>query len=384
MASQRTRTMVLLLGACMPACGKATPPVVEPEPVERPLVRVPEPSPEPPVQPPVDAPQAIEEVRVEGYDEVAEVLAERWASWRNADFKLAVARRGPVRLAPDGDDLGLADGVSLPAARRLKVIEDSERPRVVADEAGVRLLLHVDRADLQPVLLARAPLRPQPELTFHDPPRRGHVIVEHGTWVDVLEVDGAATKVRWSHPDAERSGWVDTAVLGTTAPLAPPRADSSRASSLMARRETKLLVRPGGKTLTTVGEHEEVTTLTAKATKGHRLVEYRRHCEDEVSYVGFVAVKDLFQPNYGMGYGCGRGSPRYERPWGFAQSAPRTRVEAGRVLLELERPRVIGCVVDPTELADLGGGVYAVATVWGPVPVRLAPESFEAACGAKS
>ena len=37
--------------------------------------------------------------------------------------------------------------------------------------------------------------------------------------------------------------------------------------------------------------------------------------------------------------------------------------------------------LSPAEVAELGDGRYAVATIWGPIPVRLAPEGFEGRCG---
>ncbi|MCB9714812.1 MAG: hypothetical protein H6712_13175 [Myxococcales bacterium] len=380
----RCRPLVALAIA-LAACARAQAPAPEPAPVsERPTVRVPEPSPSPAPAAPEPAPEPI---AIEGYEEVAELLAERWIGWWEGEHRMAVARRGPVRFRSDGVEQGLADRELLPGPRRLMVLEDEERPRVVVDEPGVRLLLHVERADAQPVMLARVPLRPEPGFVFLDPPQRGHVVVDLGTWVEALAEEGEATQVRWRGHEVEWTGWVDTQVLGTSVARPEDRSDDDEDAGpeLVTKRTTALRERPGkGKTLVTLDDDEFVRAVTKKASRGHRLVEYTRPCEDDVSYVGFVAARDLEVPDFGAGYGCGSGSPGYSRPWGAAESAPRVTIEAGRVLLEPEGPpRVIGCVRESVEMAELGGGVHAVATMWGPILVRLAPEGFGGPCGSK-
>ena len=128
-------------------------------------------------------------------------------------------------------------------------------------------------------------------------------------------------------------------------------------------------------------ENDEVEVITEKPRRGYRLVEYQPGCEDDVSYVGYVRTRDLFQPEYGLGYGCGRGGMGVPLSWGDFKEAPRVKVEAGRFLLMPNEARVVGCAVKSLSAASLGDGLHAVPTIWGPVKVRLAPEGFDGACG---
>src|SRR5690606_6771397 len=132
------------------------------------------------------------------------------------ESRIALVRRGAVRLEPEGADLGVGDLATFDAARRLMVIEDGARPRVIADDAGVRLLLYVDRADARPILVAAAPLRSRPGASVGDPPRGGHVAVEPGAWVDVEARKPGAAKIRYRDEDVDFHGWVPADALGTT------------------------------------------------------------------------------------------------------------------------------------------------------------------------
>jgi hypothetical protein len=289
---------------------------------------------------------------IEGYSaEVAAVLAESHVVWRGGRTRIALSRRGAVRLRPDGPDLGLRDGASFPAPKRLQVLEDAERPRVVTDERDIRLLLHVDREDARPILVRAVPLRPTPGTTLGDPPHRGHVILKSRAWVDVTAHDG--TMVRVTHGDSNRvrSGWIEADALGTTATVVARTDDWT---AYMTKRNTKLLARPGGKLLTKLDVDVTVLAISSKAVDGHRLVEYHPPCEDDLAYVGFVRERDLHQPNYGVGHGCGFGSPGIPRLFGDADPAPRVVLDAGRFLLDADQPLVVGCVLAPTEVAELG------------------------------
>lgn len=317
------------------------------------------------------------------------MLAEEHVWWKPAPTRIAMARRGTVRLRPTGPDLGLRDGAPLAAARRLWVMDDAERPRVVMDDRDVRLLLYVDRDDARPVVLRAAPLRPTPTTVLGDPPRRGHVILQPGAWVDVTGREGALAKVVYRGSDSKPTfaGWIDAEVLGTTftvvaaATKTTAERDAEAPRWYTVKRATTLLTRPGGKRLTKVDVDENVLALTDRAANGHRLVQHRPVCNTDLVYVGFVRASDLYQPNYGSVRGCGWGAGKPEKHFGEAKSAPRVTVGAGRFLLDPDEPTVVGCVLQPTEVADLGEGRYAVPTSWGPVPVRLAPEGFEGRCG---
>ncbi|MEM7156111.1 MAG: hypothetical protein AAF799_24875 [Myxococcota bacterium] len=379
------RSSVVVVGTLvsLSCAGKSTPDPVsaEPEPV---AIRVPEPSPTPVVEEPEPEPK----IELEGYDEVADVLGAKWISWMGASTRMAMARRGGVRLRADGPEYGLADGKAFPTAHPMMVVDDGERPRVVVNQGGVRLLVHVDRADAQPLLSTRARLRPDPAFRFADPPKRGHVIVERGTWVDVIGADGEASEVRWTGPEQSWSGWIDTSALGTTIGPATPEPSATTAPPATdplppyrTKKATALRVRPGGKVLIELGEDDEVQLLTDKPNRGYHLVEFQPGCDIEVSYVGYVRARDVFQPEYGIGYGCGRGWPRMRLSWGDVGRAPRVKIAAGTFLLAPDQPTVVGCVMKETTMAAIGGEALALPTVWGPVHVRLAPGGFEGPCG---
>lgn len=336
------------------------------------------PAPTPAAEPPAPAEPAI---TITGQTpEVAALLAERYVWWRGGSTRIALARRGPIRLRPSGPELGLHDQAPFPNPERLRVVEDGEQPRIVTDEGGVRLLLYVDRADAQPVVTRTAPLRPSPETSLDGPRRRGHVVLEPGAWVEVKERRDALTRVSYAASDAAVSGWLDTEALGTTATVVEPPALGVR-QAYVAKRPTTLLTRPGGKALVSLATDQAVVEVDPRTESGHRFVEYRPPCERSHFYVGFVRDRDLYQPNFGSVVGCGSGGGSPATLFGDAESAPRIVVGAGRFLLDADEPVLVGCVVAPTAVADLGGGRFAVATIWGPVPVRLAPEGFEGRCG---
>lgn len=351
----------------------AEPPAAEPPPVEPPPAAAPSEAAAPVQAAPPPA------IVVEGYTaELAAALADPW--WRGGGTRIAVARRGAVRLRADGPDLGLRDQAPLAKGARFKVVEDAERPRVVATERSLRLLLYVERQDARPVIVRAAPLRPQPGATFADPPQRGHAVLRPGAWVDVVARDGAMVQVVYDEPKARLSGWVDAEALGTTATIVRGVADERPVYAV--RRATRLLVRPGGEALTELRAGEMVTARTERAKGRARLVEYEPPCQDDFFYVGFVPAGDLQEPEHGIGYGCGfgSGSPG-ERSFGEFDLMPRVTIAAGRFLLDPDRPQVVGCALAPTEAVALDDGRHVVATSWGPVPVRLAPEGFAGKCG---
>lgn len=351
------------------------PPAPAPAPVQ------PE-APPPEATPPSTAPApAAPAITITGYTpEVATILAERYTWWRSGPTRIALARRGSIRLRPDGPELGLRDEAPFADPPRLRVVDDAERPRIVTDDDDVRLLLYVDRQDARPVVTRAAPLRPSPETSLDGPRRRGHVVLEPGAWVDIEEQRGALTRVSSPTLDGALSGWLDSEALGTTATVAEPPAVGER-QTYVAMRSTPLLTRPGGKALVTLEEHAALVELDPRTESGHRWVEHRPVCEPSYSYVGFVRARDVYQPNYGSVVGCGSGGGRIRRVLGDAEAAPRVILDAGRFLLDADAPVVVGCVLAPTEAADLGDGRHAIATIWGPVPVRLAPATFEGRCG---
>jgi hypothetical protein len=291
-----------------------------------------------------------------------------------------MARRGAVRLHADGRQQGLVDHAPFVAAKRLAVVEDQERPRVVTDDHDVRLLLYVERADAQPVVVSRAPLQRHPTVSYGTPPRRGHVVLRPGAWVEVGRPHESMVWVTYRGSDVTLRGWIPEAALGTTATRESHETVDPQLA-YVTRRKTQLVASPGGSVLTRIEAERSVLALTRRAEQGLRLVELEPQCVDDLAYVGFVPAHDLFQPNTSSTYGCGYAASDLPKTWGDAESAPREQIAAGRFLLAPERSIVVGCVIEPTQLAIVGDGLHAVPTIWGPIEVRLAPESFTAPCG---
>lgn len=344
---------------------------------------------EPPPPEPVSPPESAAAIVALGYTpEIAELLAARFVDWHTGPTRLALRRRGHVRLAPEGPALGLGDLAPFDPAPRFRVVRDEERPLVVTD-GDVRLLVHVQRADAAPVIARRAPLRPSPTTVLGDPPRRGHVVLLPGAWVDVVERRDGAVKVAYAYEDPmgtddlHASGWVDADAIGSTGTILRPE-DRPTDTVLIARRPTPLLRTPGGKRLARVDADEAVFVLRPRKADGMHLVEHEPPCVDVHAFVGFVAARNLWHPYTNNVHGCGRVGDEPPPPlWGEAEAAPRVHVAAGRFLIDTASPTVVGCVVRATELADLGDERVAVPTMWGPLAVALAPEDFGGECGTR-
>jgi hypothetical protein len=349
------------------------------------------PSPAPPEPEPVsvaveaevdEAPEPVAApIRIEGYsDEIAALLVERSLWWRYSDLRISLARRGPVRLTPEGPDLGLADGGEFSTAQRFVVVDDGPRPRIATD-TPVRWLLYVDRADAQPVVVAPVPVRPKATTKLDSRKPRGHAVLQPGAWVDIVTPGETDVEVTYQRFDQKGvlQGWVDAAALGTTIDMSKVAPAPDRVG-YAARRSTTIRATPGGKVLGTIDADDGMSQLAPGTREGHRFVEYGQPCEDGYTLVGYVKAADLFQPNTGHGYGCGGGSGTVSAVWGEFESAPRVQIAAGRFLLDPDHPTLVGCVAKPTEFADLGDGRFAAATIWGPIRVRLAPEDFEGSC----
>ena len=336
-------------------------------------------------------------VQGDGYDEVAGILARSesyslFPGVESADVAtddpnvwLSVARRGAIRWRPDSQAIGLDDGVPVGENHQdYFVVDDGERPRIVIDEFGVRLLAYVDRADLRPVMLSRAPLAPEPDFSFEAPIRRGHVILEAGTKVQTLERRNGRAQVKYKSPGRWFHGWVDDAVVGTTFVRDRKR---KRATKVVTRRirdvarKTKLRLSPNGPGMLDVADNEHVTALGKPTAEGVQLVEYQLPCNEEATYIGFIDGRQLTDPAE-RGSGCGYGAIGLGIEWGDAASAPRAQIEEGRFLLDSEGQTVVGCVRTQTELAHFGKGLYGVPTHWGVLPVRLAEtDAYAGRCG---
>ena len=380
------RVLAIALGLAIAACGTTTTtePPTQP-PVDAPTAPTPGPDTTVPAQAPVDVAEPPPPVPLAGdTPEIRAVLAKKYVGWTKTPGRIAMQRRGPVRLAPEGPDLGLADEGPFPGLQRYGVLVDGERPLLLTDTDGVRLLLYVRAEDAQPVVVADTPLRRRPTERIADPPRRGHIVLHPGAWVAVEETTDTAVRIRYHDGDVARRGWVEPDRLGKVAMIIEPpfdqeKADREAASWWTAKRRTTLQATPDGKVLERL-EADDVVRALGPVRGGQRLVEHTPSCNRDLSFVGFVPSRDFHQPNYGTGYGCGYGSTAAPRQWGDTRDLPRVELSAGTFLTDATSTRLVGCVAKPSKVADLGDGTYAVATIWGPLTVRPAPADFAGAC----
>lgn len=321
-------------------------------------------------------------------DATRQALARDRADWRREsnEVALAVAKRGAIRLTVDGAPQGTDDDRAIHGGWRLLVVEEGPSPRVVAPVGGVRLLVHVDPADVQPVVVADARVRTQPDETFADPPRRGHATLRRGAWIEAGDRTDGAVAVRYRTPHGPIEGWLADSAVGTAAATAATidRDTRRRPNELRSKRATTLRTSRAGKETLVEVAADQVLVAVAPARGGWRLVQYEVPCEYDFVWTGWVRTRDVFKPDFGRGYACDRSQPTVEGSWGDLRDQPRTVLPAGQFLVDVQTARLVGCVVEDQQVADVGGGVYGVATPWGPVRVRLASDNFDGECGAHS
>ncbi len=386
----------MVLGLATFGCGTAAPspaPTVEPQrdPVS---ARAPTLAPTTAAQPAAPIVEAPAPLTLAGDTaDIRSALAKSYIGWTSTPGRIAVRRRGPVRLVPEGPDLGLADEHAFPSSQRLGVLVDGPRPLVMTEHDGIRLLLFVRHDDATPVVVADAPLRRRPTDAIPDPPRRGRVVLHPGAWVKVEASTPTAVRVAYHDGNVTRRGWVEPDRLGTVVMFDRPSPDQAKAKAKAkadddddtwwtSKRATTLRVTADGNVLERL-DAEEVVRALAPARGGRRLVQYTPRCNRDLSVIGFVTTRDFHQPNYGHAYGCGYGTSSPAREWGDALDLPRVELAAGTFLTDAASTRLVGCVAKASKVADRGDGTYVVATIWGPLTVRPAPTELVGACASE-
>ncbi|MEM7158133.1 MAG: hypothetical protein AAF799_35150 [Myxococcota bacterium] len=204
--------------------------------------------------------------------------------------------------------------------------------------------------------------------------------------MEILNTASNTSEVRFTDRDRTWTGWIDGSAIDTTIdrsdrPLRPPP-DWDQPRPFRIVRATSLRERPDGKLLIELSEGDEVDVIIDEPEEGYRLVKHWTVCDPDIAYVGYVRARDTRPPGVVSGQSCSSSSGGGEMTaWSTYAKPPRTEIEAGRFLLAPRRPTVVGCVRRKVSLSSLGDGVYAVPTMWGPVHVRLAPESLDGPCG---
>jgi hypothetical protein len=298
---------------------------------------------------------------------------------RESDYVgIALKHRGHVRYFPDGADLGSGDYGTLKDPLRFYVIDDGDWPRIVTNDPNVRMLVYVDVEDAVYQLVSRTALRPTPD-PIPDPPPHGLVVLHPGARVEVLEDRDDVLQVEYRRGKKEaHRGWVTIDRLSKTA--VGYEQDAVEPRYIVTKRVD--ISRPGSrKPMVRIPKNAFVNLLDTKGTSPSALIDYRQQCDLDVSYVGYVPRKNVVEADFGRGFSCGAAGSRYVRTWGKNKNAPKTKVAAGQFLLDPERGKVVGCVVQETELADLGDGLLGVASPWGALPVKLSPPRSDK-CGA--
>jgi|GEM_PF-2321907 len=318
--------------------------------------------------------------------EVRDLLARESLLRNPLPTRIRLARRGPIFFTAQGRHHGAADEVAFQRPSSFLVVADTEYPRIVVEAGGVRLLVYVRREDAVPVVVADAPLRPSSDLSEVDATERGYIVLRAGAWVDVEDTTESSARVVYTRRDdgQDLRGWIDASVLGSTVTLGGPSADDRESANSwwVTRRKTGVAVTPGGPLLAEAFEGESVREL-GRLQGPHRLVEYAPTCDENVRFIGYIRDADLFRPNWGAAIGCGWKAGTEPRRWGDAESFPRVELAAGTFLIDVDTNELVGCVVEPEEVADLGDGRYAVATIWGPALVGVADPGIAADCGTK-
>lgn len=306
----------------------------------------------------------------------AEVL-----SWVSPHFRgekeTWVARRGAIRLTPESPVVGIADGLAWPGMDRHVVVDDGTPLRVVLSEY-VRLLGYIERGDVATVVSHRARLYGSAQAPDEDSKGAGYVELRPGARVEILEESAARARVRLVSVDPPRSGWVDVSAIGVTFGRDVGPQDGQRRA---VQSGLDIVDAPGGRRLTTIPHDAPIDILDREAPRGHQWVHYVDDCT-RLAFTGLVRTREIRYPSepLGLAGGCaGTPSPGYE--WGETRRRPMKTVIAGRFFLALDEDVVVGCAPRDVELPDIGDGRVAIPTVWGPIAVRLAPQSYREPCG---
>lgn len=312
--------------------------------------------------------------------DIAQLFA-RPRDLRDEGRLFAVKHRRSVRFTADGPER--IDGALEPLDHPLpyEVVESGERPRVAAFGGHLRLLVYLDRGDAQPVMVARAPLRAEPDLSAADQ-ALGFVTLRPGAWVDVEERRPEAVLVR----SVERpfAGWVAPDRVSAIGPLRDDEWKEPGKPMWSSTRRVAISKTPGGERLGDVEEGELVIETPTLSRRGHRWVTYRPPCQMDHLLSGFVPEQALESfsdgPDAGGG-GCASGSLIGHGMPGLPKGGEHVTLAAGRFLVDPDGPTVVGCVANDVDAIDLGQGRYAVPSLWGPLVVRLAPADVDATCG---
>ena len=287
-----------------------------------------------------------------------------------SDFAERVSPLGEIsaRLLPDAPPLTGSRSVM----RALPVVDPGERPRVSIELSDVRVLLYLDREDLQPRIVSRA--------NGSGPSGHGRAVLPVGAEVEVLERDGDRALVAferfllrveaWLPRTAVDEVWrIDDAALDD----GEPRAEGPSMSVLGG---SELLEAPGGDPIAWIGgdegEPSTMVTLLGEELRGYIPV---RLDHAGALIEGFVHADDLSEDIAGWGCGCGGSFSSYSMGWGWANA--RATVPAGTLLRAGPGGPVVALVLEDIrvleEAASVGAEI-ARGTPFGDVSLWAAPE----------
>lgn len=311
--------------------------------------------------------------------------------------RVVLARRGSVRLSPDGAAFGISPADEKVEPILVERVGEGEPVRILAENGWFKVLLYVDAADFGVATVRSVKLHLRPE----GPPPEDGLELGPGVLFESLEANDGWTRVALRDPfdwSSNRNfigtlhtfaGWVPNDALGWNVRGEGLEEHPTEEVALIAEG-ARLRESPGGKVLATFPSLKDPeksmrwhAVPLGETRQGAHRVEYWEPCLHNLRLTGWVEKKDvaIFTQEPGGG-GCGRGGWNFA--WGSAELLPRVELEEGRWLLDRPDGEVLAVTTYKTRVAQGEGATVYIPTAWGPIPAVLAPEGWEPDEGANS
>ncbi|WP_394840093.1 hypothetical protein LVJ94_24720 [Pendulispora rubella] len=216
---------------------------------------------------------------------------------RRSPNRTFVQHYGEARLALDGAPLAGEGRATL--ASEYVVVENGDSPRIVAEQNGLRFMLHVAARDLMPTATKRVTLLGAPKAAASLDADAGRIVVAPGASVRVLERAAEWVRVKLADETVDAEGWLPASAMGVVyAPLPwhPPVSPTT-----FVQPDTTMRERSGGRVLATFtrlapaqieSRRGDVVRIQVKLR-----VQLEKHSNDQArlhyEIHGWVRAKDL-------------------------------------------------------------------------------------------